>query len=621
MKYKKTIAGIIVAFGALGAVSAPIVPVSDGYYVRTAPSDKAQFTKVERNHDLKGLTEAHIIGSACYDRFTDPKGILDPIRQKIDCTEYWNRANIADYPVPKIEGMIWGSYVTHLFDTPSGDLEAGYYSKTDDVVQESVGEVILEATTPSVSAAISLDAVSDQTTDSTAVSSLSWSHTVTASASTTVLIVGVGMGDSTDSDRTVNALTFNGDSLFKVREDDENTDNISTAVWQMPDPTLGTKTITVTLNAANTIADAGALSIHGVDHYTPVDAQASSMAASGNIAAAVTTVADNTWVFAVGAAIANTTAAYTIVSPDVGIGSYNDSTGGDIVTGYFGPKTPAGSASVDWSCATICTSADWISSQVSFDPNCNSAGDICSQRWRSSGTWVAPANLTSVDVACWGGGGGGGGNRAGGGGGGAFASSTVSVTAGNSYAIVVGTGGAVDTILTTATSSFNGTSVVADGGYGVATTQTAGGLRGLALLSTGTVTSNGGTGGAGSTGGSSAGGGGGGAGGPDGAGAVGSAGSGTAGGPGGTGDNTLGGAGGAEGKQGETSRNGGGGGGGGDATMAAGSGAVLGAGGGGGGSGTNGAAGAPGECLLVWTYHSAPATGGLIDSIIWFLTD
>src|SRR3990167_9097916 len=305
MKYKKTIAGIIVAFGALGAVSAPIVPVSDGYYVRTAPSDKAQFTKVERNHDLKGLTEAHIIGSACYDRFTDPKGILDPIRQKIDCTEYWNRANIADYPVPKIEGMIWGSYVTHLFDTPSGDLEAGYYSKTDDVVQESVGEVILEATTPSVSAAIALDAVSDQTTDSETVSSLSWSHTITASASTTVLIVGVGMGDSTDADRTVTALTYNGDSLFRVREDDEDTDNVSTAVWQMPDPDIGTLTIAVTFISTNNLADGGALSIHGVDHYTPVDAQASSAAASGSVVGQVTTTANNSWVFVSGTAIEN----------------------------------------------------------------------------------------------------------------------------------------------------------------------------------------------------------------------------------------------------------------------------------------------------------------------------
>src|SRR3990167_2369009 len=220
----KTIAGVGVAASIVFGATADVVEVPDGYYVRQGPANKAQFTKVERNHDIKGLTEAHIIGSACYDQFVDPTGKLEKKRERIDCEEYWNRANIPNYPAPKIEGYAWSSYVTHLFDTPSGDMEEGYYSKSDDSVEISAAQFLLEQT-PVAEAAISLDAVSDQTADSTLVSSLSWTHTVSASASTTVLAVAIMMGDPTDADRTVKALTFNGHSLFIVREDDENTDN------------------------------------------------------------------------------------------------------------------------------------------------------------------------------------------------------------------------------------------------------------------------------------------------------------------------------------------------------------------------------------------------------------
>jgi hypothetical protein len=61
----------------------------------------------------------------------------------------------------------------------------------------------------------------------------------------------------------------------------------------------------------------------------------------------------------------------------------------------------------------------------------------------SSGTWVVPADVTSVDVLVVGGGGGGGSNRGGGGGGGGVISkSSYAVTPGASISVVVGAGGA-----------------------------------------------------------------------------------------------------------------------------------------------------------------------------------
>jgi hypothetical protein len=60
----------------------------------------------------------------------------------------------------------------------------------------------------------------------------------------------------------------------------------------------------------------------------------------------------------------------------------------------------------------------------------------------TSGTWICPPGVTSINVEAWGGGAGGGVNNTGGGGGGAFAgNNAVPVSPGASYTITVGSGG------------------------------------------------------------------------------------------------------------------------------------------------------------------------------------
>ena len=97
----------------------------------------------------------------------------------------------------------------------------------------------------------------------------------------------------------------------------------------------------------------------------------------------------------------------------------------------------------------------------------------------TSGTWVCPTGVTSVQVECWGGGGAGAGTQnssnlypGGGGGGGNYSTKTISVTPGNSYTVTIGAGGTGGVVSSTAayggnggTTSFGGV-LFASGGSG-----------------------------------------------------------------------------------------------------------------------------------------------------------
>ncbi len=97
----------------------------------------------------------------------------------------------------------------------------------------------------------------------------------------------------------------------------------------------------------------------------------------------------------------------------------------------------------------------------------------------TSGTWVCPAGVTSVQVECWGGGGGGASSQnssnlypGGGGAGGNYSKATFTVVPGNSYTVTIGAGGTGGVVSSTiayggngGTTSFNGV-LFASGGSG-----------------------------------------------------------------------------------------------------------------------------------------------------------
>ncbi len=117
-----------------------------------------------------------------------------------------------------------------------------------------------------------------------------------------------------------------------------------------------------------------------------------------------------------------------------------------------------------------------------------------------SGSWQAPAGVTSVTVEAWGGGGAGGGRTttgsAGGGGGGAYAKKVITVTPLTSYSYTVGTGGAGGSGNGPdggVTQWVTGTDVKAAGGKGGLSITTKG-LGGATADSAGTTTFKGGDG-------------------------------------------------------------------------------------------------------------------------------
>src|SRR3989344_3137557 len=110
---------------ALSTETVKLVSV-DYYYVRDTPASERQFSITDWKYDKTFLTEAHVIGDACYSEFQENG--RRTIRERIDCAEYQRVTSIPNYPVPKMNGKKWIGYKTLLFDTSSGDLDEGYYA-------------------------------------------------------------------------------------------------------------------------------------------------------------------------------------------------------------------------------------------------------------------------------------------------------------------------------------------------------------------------------------------------------------------------------------------------------------------------------------------------------------
>jgi len=351
----------LISIGLIGVtLAAPVVPQYD-YVVRTVPVTEGHFEFRDEFTPGTEMKEAREVGRACYNEFTPLNKNRKKIREKIDCDEYWRIAKTPNYQAPFKNGYVWHGYETMAFDTPSGDLEEGYFYK-EYVGQESVGSLLVDR----ASAAIAFDAASDGGTIAIACSD-SWSHTTTSTADTIMILAAFGE-DSTTADEILDSATYNGVSLTSSTT--RTGASASVQFWYLVAPATGANTVSVTFCSSGSLGagGAGVSTFTGVDQSTPIDATTSStFLNTANPSITLGTVADNSWVTALIAnengtgtcdANADQTERYAIAPTGVQ-GVFSDT----------GPKTPAGNQVMSWTgSGSFCSTMDGTIIALSFMP-------------------------------------------------------------------------------------------------------------------------------------------------------------------------------------------------------------------------------------------------------------
>jgi len=178
-----------------------------------------------------------------------------------------------------------------------------------------------------------------------------------------VLVVGISV-DSANSD--VTSVTYAGQALTYRGGSGTGNGRPSAEIWTLTNPPTGVSTVIVTLSANDQIA-IGAVSFTGVNLTTPLDVPI--FGTSGNngtsATAALTTVTNNAWVVDVLALNNGVTPTMTVLA---GRTSRWNRPVGTSITGAgstYGPKTPAGAVSLQW---TWAGSRRWAIEAIALRP-------------------------------------------------------------------------------------------------------------------------------------------------------------------------------------------------------------------------------------------------------------
>lgn len=221
-------------------------------------------------------------------------------------------------------------------------------------------------------AAITIDASSNSGVQ-ILTDAFTFNHT-TGSGSDRLMVFGVGSTDDTDADREVLGVDYNVVGGTTVRQDDNNTDNLSSYIAYLKNPDSGTNAVGVAFAGGVSFAGMAVSTVTGVHQTSTLDAQNGMTQTDGDTATlAVTTVADNSWVFTV--AVNNVGLFYTIDSDQTDRAIINGN-GGEVGLSSLGPKTPAGSASTVWSEDSPASVSDWAISGASFAPTASPAAAL-----------------------------------------------------------------------------------------------------------------------------------------------------------------------------------------------------------------------------------------------------
>lgn len=182
-----------------------------------------------------------------------------------------------------------------------------------------------------------------------------WSHTCTGSD--LILVVSVALWQDVAGTGTISGITYNSVALTKAQGVTNGA--MRAEIWYLVGPATGTNTVSATVSGDTDDRKFRSVSYTGVSGY---DASNSANGGSGNPTVSVTTVADNCWV-------QDAVAKFGTGAATVGAGQtsvLNNVTGATLgAASYEGPKTPAGSVTMDW---TQASANDWVSVAMSFSP-------------------------------------------------------------------------------------------------------------------------------------------------------------------------------------------------------------------------------------------------------------
>lgn len=207
--------------------------------------------------------------------------------------------------------------------------------------------------------AIAFDASAITSTDNSGV--YSWNH-VTGSGANRILIVGITLARYY-AVAACTGVTYDGSAMTKARSDATNNGNfyVETSVWILHNPASGTKEIVAT-------ADGDIFGISctytGAQQSSTADAVGGTTGTSaGDKSASITTVADNSWIFAAGSTYGQSAALSALqterrkgASMHVGIGEDTNAA-----------QTPAGAKTIGFTVGN-CTGVCYAISAASFAP-------------------------------------------------------------------------------------------------------------------------------------------------------------------------------------------------------------------------------------------------------------
>lgn len=216
-------------------------------------------------------------------------------------------------------------------------------------------------------------AIDNVTTSAFATASpLTWYHTV-SNGTSPLLVVGIVAKSEVGTQSTTTAVTYGGVSMTKARSDQNTTANEETSIWMLFNPARGANQIsaTLTLGASGQKAGGVSVSYKNAQQSSTADAvNGSTGSGVGDKTVAVTTVANNCWIFTVGV---NSCTLSPVITPD------QNPRGNSIVltvsgNGYLMQCEDtyilgnAGSKTVGFTMAAGTGTAQWCFSAASFAP-------------------------------------------------------------------------------------------------------------------------------------------------------------------------------------------------------------------------------------------------------------